>query len=138
MGIGFIVLDNDGNIIHQLSYACLAGINWHEPTSNNIAEYLALLAALKWLRKHGDTSGIVEFCGDSKLVIQQMNREWAIKEGLYKEYAIKAKQILKEWFREDGIDHCFFWIPREENHIADALSKKALTERGVKITDRSK
>jgi ribonuclease HI len=137
MGLGVVVLDTaTDQVVHEISYGCIVGQNWHEPTSNNIAEYLAFLSALKWLSKQ-DTC-MVNFFGDSKLVVEQMNGSWGIKEGMYRQYALRAKEELRQLWREKGTDHSIFWIPREENEAADKLSKAALTSKGIKITDRTK
>lgn len=137
MGIGVVVFDHEGKLIHEISYGCIVGQNWHEPTSNNIAEYLALKAAIKWLNSQ-EYSGICVFNGDSKLVCEQMQGNWRIGEGAYVKYAQEAKQSLKELFRKTGGDCMFRWIPREQNEAADFLSKKALTDKGIKITIRTK
>ncbi len=86
--------------------------------TNNVAEYEALLAAIKWLRENRLEDRVV-FKGDSRLVIKQMRGEWSVKSETSKRYVPMIKRLL------EGIDFEFLWIPREENAEADSLSKYA-------------
>ena len=51
--------------------------------SSNVAEYAALILALKYLKKHGYFDKSILVRGDSKLVIKQMSGKWKIKKGLW-------------------------------------------------------
>ncbi len=86
--------------------------------TNNVAEYEALLAAIKWLRENRLEDRVV-FKGDSRLVIKQMRGEWSVKSETSKRYVPMIKRLL------EGMDFEFLWIPREENAEADSLSKYA-------------
>jgi ribonuclease HI len=89
-------------------------------STNNVAEYCACIASLKYLiHKSLNTHEIYAF-GDSKLVINQMSGQWEIGEGKYAKYADMAKELL---FQFPNIH--FEWIPRELNHHADSLARKA-------------
>jgi ribonuclease HI len=91
-------------------------------------EYLGAIAILDILEKLGMQQEPITIRGDSKLVIKQMNKEWRIKEGAYVPY---AKRCLAKSLRFPKIR--FEWIPREENGLADELSKGELRKVGVKF-----
>jgi ribonuclease HI len=90
--------------------------------SNNVAEYSALYAALKWLIANGQTDE-VEIRSDSKLLVNQMRGEWEARKGLYIQTYEKVKQLLSS-FKNIS----FRWVPREENQEADRLSRLAYSE----------
>lgn len=91
-----------------------------DKTSNNVAEYCGCIAALKYLLSRNLEKEKVIFYGDSKLVIEQMTGKWQVGDGLYVEYAIRAR-FDAHLFK----DISFVWIPREQNTEADLLSRKA-------------
>ena len=97
-------------------------------TSNNVAEYSGFLAILEYFSENGLADQDITIFGDSKLVIEQCFGTWRIKKGHYKPLAIKAKQDVKKFPRLKG-----YWIPREENEIADELSKAELIKAGVEF-----
>lgn len=117
-GYGALVCRDD-IIIAKISGSIPAG-----ETSNNVAEYAALIAALTWLFDNGFDQEIIEACGDSMLVIKQIwgwpaGRKWKIKRGLYFENAQRAKELVSKFPLITGK-----WVPREENGEADLLSRR--------------
>jgi len=96
-------------------------------TTNNVAEYLAFIAALDRLMQLGMTGANVEFRGDSMLVIRQMFGRWKIKNGAYAPLAREARLLLRNFSHARGR-----WIPRHQNHVADKLSN----QRTIKINNR--
>jgi len=91
-------------------------------TTNNVAEYAALLAALKFARDHDVQE--VTIHSDSELLVRQLN-------GIYR---VKAKHLipmflevvrLKRELDRVQIKH----VPREENREADRLANRAIDER---------
>lgn len=86
--------------------------------TNNLAEYLALYHLLRHLEDKVNV--IVNIYGDSKLVVNQVNGHWKIKEGSYVSTAIKTKELFDKI--KQNIDIKLKWIPREENKSADRLS----------------
>lgn len=120
-GYGAVIL-KDGEKLHELS-----GVIQKAPeTSNNVAEYRALIEALSWLAVHGYAGERVLARGDSRLVIEQMFGTWKIKKGLYAPLARQCQAVVKRFPRLSGR-----WIPREENGLADELSKRELKRVGV-------
>lgn len=112
------VISSNGKAIHS-SYG-LAGEPFSKDSTNNVAEYTALVRALEWLVDNNLASDKVEIKSDSKLVVNQLD-------GIYK---VKGKRIiplykqvllLKTKFSDIEIK----WIPREENKEADRLTNIA-------------
>jgi ribonuclease HI len=102
-------------------------------TSNNLAEYSGILEILLNLKGMGLEKETIIIRGDSKLVICQMfgnerGRHWRIKSGFYVPLAHACKKLLKDFPHAVGQ-----WIPREENGLADELSKAELKRAGVQF-----
>lgn len=89
--------------------------------TNNVAEYVAFLSALKYLQSVFYLNKPITFFGDSKLVIMQMRGDWQINDGAYKPFAERAK-TLKDRFSNLS----FQWIPRDKNVDADKLAWQAI------------
>ncbi len=88
-------------------------------TTNNVAEYTALIRALELAQKRGVRE--VEIFLDSELIVKQLNGQYRVKnKGLQPLY--KRVKTLLSRFKVLGIRH----IPREENKEADTLSKRAI------------
>lgn len=97
-------------------------------TSNNVAEYCGFLAIVEELLRRGWQEQPILVRGDSKLVIKQIFGTWRIRQGAYVPYAQKAKRLLRKFPYLTGE-----WIPREQNGMADQLSKAELVKAGVKF-----
>jgi ribonuclease HI len=95
---------------------------WSPHATNNVAEYVAAIRALEWLRAQRFNGQVVLF-GDSQLVIRQMQGEYEVRAPHLRQYREHLHR-LASGFREVR----YSWIPREENERADALSKEALAE----------
>lgn len=89
--------------------------------TNNQAEYLALIMALKELVKCGATDAIMR--ADSELIIKQINGLYKVKhpdmKPLHAQVMNLARQIPKIRFEH---------VRREANQVADALANAALDE----------
>lgn len=125
MGWGVCVREN-GKVISQESGFVIAD----KSNSNNVAEYMAFIAALKQIKPD---MGSVVIMGDSQLVVKQMNHEWMIRGGRYTEFAVQAIETLEEIQRLSTVDISIKWIPRAQNHEADKLSKREFQKRSIKI-----
>jgi ribonuclease HI len=88
-------------------------------TTNNVAEYKAVIAALQQAKKMGGTQ--VEIRADSELVIRQLNGRYKIKSAGLKPLYIEATQLLMK-FETVSLKH----IPRELNAEADQLANDAV------------
>lgn len=119
MGMGIHIADSEGNIIHQHSYAIPQAIG----NTNNVAEYLALKYALKYLIDNGYNDKKILCKGDSQLVIFQMIGKYKIKQGNYVPHALECRELSKHF------DNIFFeHVYRQFNQIADDLSKEKIAE----------
>lgn len=91
-------------------------------TTNNQAEYQALIAGLEEAQKLGATE--IDCFLDSSLVVNQLNGQWKVKEpSLHEIFA--AAQKAKQSFAKISLSH----IPREKNQEADALVNLALDKK---------
>lgn len=95
--------------------------------TNNVAEWSALGFALRWLLDNRESVGTfaLEIFGDSQLVINQLNDEWACNKEHLQALRARCRELLKliapvTWRAS--------WIPRAENDAADALSRQAYVE----------
>ena len=120
------VVFKDGQRIFERSEIFRPPPGKEAETSNNVAEYLGLIAALDYLRQQGMTGEYITIKGDSMLVIKQMQGQWRIKKGFYVPLAIDAKHMLSNFPNVR-----FEWIPREQNELADELSKRELKTNGI-------
>lgn len=93
--------------------------------TNNCAEYLGIIRILDYFLGGEFERQEIVIKGDSLMVINQINNKWKAKKGLYLEFSIEAKDKLS--LLRDKNKVSVFWVAREENTLADFLSKKALT-----------
>lgn len=92
-----------------------------EGMTNNVAEYHAVLHALRWAFKGQFAQ--VDVYTDSRLVVQQVNGVWRVHSAHLKplwEQCRKAKE---------HVNYTLTWIPREQNEEADRLSRVAYRKR---------
>ena len=116
-GSGACVIDADsGEIILEVSK--FIGI-----ATNNVAEYIALVAGLEGAYGLNPDARILVRM-DSKLVIEQMAGRWKIKHPDMQQLGARVQSLVS------GKQVRWQWIPREENSRADALANKAMDEQG--------
>ncbi len=96
-------------------------------TTNNVAEYTAVIFALDWLEKNHHTLFHKEFSFylDSQLVVNQLNGFFRIKNARLRNLIIKVR-ILEQKIPGKIF---YFHIPRGRNKLADSLVKKILAEK---------
>jgi ribonuclease HI len=114
-----VVIERNGTVVYE--YGATIG-----ETTNNVAEYRALLAAWEWIRTksaEGEISGgTVRFLLDSELVVKQLNGVYKIKDTKMRDL---AAQVLNK-SNACGLAYTYQSIPREQNREADALVNRAL------------
>ncbi len=108
--------------------------------TNNEAEYLGFLAALKWLKQFLDkaeaqtqdkqqlvkaTTVSVNFFLDSKLVVEQVNKNWKIKEPRLAKLAKQCWQELEQISQQNCVVKLTH-VVREKNKTADSLANLAM------------
>lgn len=88
-------------------------------TTNNQAEYQAIVAGLQLAKEHGVQS--LRVCADSELVIKQLRGEYKVKNAELKPWHTQATQLIRS-FPHIVLEA----IRREKNAAADALVNQAL------------
>lgn len=109
---GWVVTDATTNeVVAKGSGRCPPG-----PQTNNLAEWWGLVAAVEWVRCLARRPTLT-IEGDSKLVIETLTGRWRCKKSHLRTLRERVLAALApmEWEAR--------WIPRGENHEADALSR---------------
>ena len=92
-------------------------------TTNNVAEYTAVIEALTWIKEHKEnTPGEFQYYLDSTLVVNQLNGLFKVKEAHLRELLTKVRLLEGEI----GGVVTYAYVPREQNRRADYLVNKAL------------
>jgi ribonuclease HI len=110
--IGVVVRDEDGTIVEAVGETI-------GKTTNNVAEYKALLRGIELAAAHGATE--VHLIGDSQLIVRQVEGRYKVKDEKMKPLhaaATKALAGFGKWSIED--------VRRAQNADADALVNEAL------------
>jgi ribonuclease HI len=111
-GAGVVIRDDSGKTIETFSH--YLGV-----TTNNVAEYTALLDALALLEKHPADEVLIHL--DSQLVVRQVMGEYKIKQPHLLPLVKRVREKMAT-FPKITISH----VPREMNAEADALANKAI------------
>jgi ribonuclease HI len=94
--------------------------------SNNVAEYQALIHALRYALGRGATS--VKVFSDSELVVRQISGQYRVRHPDMVPLHGKAKGLLSR-FEKASVSH----VRREQNKDADRLANRALDEKASKL-----
>jgi len=90
--------------------------------TNNVAEYTAVIEALKWLsNRFSKEKALIIFFLDSQLVVNQLNGLYKIKNAALRNLIIKIRQLENKI----GGDISYQHIPRVQNQEADTLVNQA-------------
>lgn len=113
-GFGVQIVDADGAVVAELHGAL-------ENTTNNVAEYNGLLAALAWAVDHGQKA--LHIRSDSELLVRQLRGEYRVKhpglQPLYQDARALIGRIGRVTFEH---------VRREFNKDADRLANLAMDE----------
>jgi ribonuclease HI len=121
-GLGVVIEDEHGMRLRGLH-------RWLGVATNNEAEYHALIEGLKAVAEWKPDR--LEVYLDSKLVVEQVNGRWKVKEARLQALQSKAKELLAG-FPEVEIRH----VERERNKAADALANQAIDAQVKKTAPR--
>ena len=113
-GLGISIEDDGGMKLRTLH-------KWLGTATNNEAEYHALIEGLKAVRAWNPER--LEVRLDSKLVVEQMEGRYKVKEPRLKELHDRAKALYEE-FPNREIKH----VEREQNRRADHLANMAIDD----------
>ena len=110
---GVVLLSPEGDVVE-----CMIRLDF--PTTNNEAEYKALVVGLDLARAARATS-VVIYC-DSQVITNQVNGDYECKGERMKRYLDQVKR------RVDDLQAKIIQIPRGKNEQADRLAKATSTE----------
>uniref|UniRef100_A0A2N9FZB4 Uncharacterized protein n=1 Tax=Fagus sylvatica TaxID=28930 RepID=A0A2N9FZB4_FAGSY len=116
-GVGIVFKTPEGHLLKhstRLQY----------PTTNNEAEYEALLTGLRIAKELG--ANRLKIRSDSQLIVGQVNGEYEAREDRMTKYLKLVRNTMK-WFDEVKL----IQIPREQNTEADALAKLASFDEAI-------
>ena len=111
-GIGAVIA-RDGIVLSEIS-------EYIGAQTNNFAEYTAVIRALEMCIEKGWLEAL-SFKLDSKLVVEQVQGNWKVKEVTLKPLVTKV-QTLAIQFPSVSYEY----VPREENREADRLVNEAI------------
>jgi len=117
---GFVV-KRGGKVVCKGKGVVGAGM-WGDDVTNNVAEYRALIEALKCASKLSPKPAKVVVRGDSQLVIRQLRGEYKVRSERLKKLYEEAKKLV------NILGATLEWVPRRANAEADALSREAFRE----------
>ena len=115
-GAGVVIRSEDGREIARIS-------RYLGEMTNNMAEYTALLIALKEARSAG--AGTITVKSDSELLVRQINGEYKVKNEVLRIMHQSAMDLLRG-FKRWKVMH----VRREENREADRLANQAVDREG--------
>lgn len=109
---GFVLCDSGGRLVAQGGGVVGSG----EGMTNNVAEWAAVEEGVRQFREMG-LNGRLVIRGDSQLVVKQLGGEWRCKKAHLAAARSRVVDLL------EGVDWVVEWVPREENQLADELSR---------------
>lgn len=119
---GVIVRNAKGEVIARLK-------KYIGRSSNNVAEYYGLIAALDYAEQHGVRAVRVE--ADSELMVKQMRGQYKVKSPDLQPLYERAKK-MSQGFDSFRIEHVY----REQNREADLLANQAMDEAEGKTSEK--
>jgi ribonuclease HI len=111
---GVVIRDPRGQVVAKLK-------KYIGRSTNNVAEYYGLIAALDYAQQHGIRALQVQ--SDSELLVRQMRGQYKVKSPELRPLFERAKKMAQT-FDSFKIDHVY----REQNAEADGLANEALDE----------
>jgi ribonuclease HI len=111
--IGWVLVNSEGVVAE--------GSGRIGETTNNRAEYEALIRALEVAHEYGFEE--VDVRGDSELAVKQVRGEYAVNHPELRERRVRVRELL-DGFDRWSLEH----VPREINDRADRLANEALDD----------
>jgi ribonuclease HI len=111
---GVVIRDAKGEIVAKLK-------KYIGRTTNNVAEYYGLIAALDYAQSHSIRALQIE--SDSELLVKQMRGQYKVKSEDLRPLFERAKK-MSATLEHFAINHVY----REQNKDADALANEAMDE----------
>lgn len=113
-GYGVRIEDEQGSLINEFN-------GFIGNSTNNVAEYNGLLAALRYAQQHGHRS--LRIRSDSELLVKQMRGEYRVKNAGLQPLHQQARAIAESLERV-----VYEHVRREQNKDADRLANLAMDE----------
>ena len=114
---GFTISDRSDKLLYEEG-------RYIGTATNNVAEYTAVLQALKYIKKrYGEKQLEIELYADSKLVVEQLSGRYKIKSVHLKPIVERIRMLSLEL---GGVIHSH--VPRSKNTEADRLANVALDQ----------
>jgi len=114
-GAGIIIFSKNGKVIKKIK-------RYLGNTTNNVAEYLALIIALQEALKL--KADVVHLFSDSELIVRQIKGIYKVRERKMRALSYQLKKLLSKFIQYDII--C---IDRRKNREADKLANLAIEEK---------
>lgn len=114
----FVVFNSQGKKI-------AGGSKYLGESTNNVAEYTAVVMALEWLSINAKSKTTTTFVLDSDLVTKQINGIYKIKSERLKPLVVKVKNLQRKINGQIN----FTWSPRSKNKLADKMVNEKLDEK---------
>ncbi len=111
---GVVIRDGRGEVVARLK-------KYIGRTTNNVAEYYALIAAMDYAQTQGVRALRIE--SDSELLVKQMHGRYKVRSEDLRPLFERARK-MSQGFESFRIDHVY----REQNREADVLANEALDE----------
>ncbi|MGH2447667.1 MAG: ribonuclease HI family protein [Chloroflexota bacterium] len=118
-GAGIIIKDAQGRVLETLG-------NFLGVTTNNQAEYKALIAGLEAVKRYEPQSLRVH--SDSELMVKQMNGQYQVRNPSILPLYLEAMEIAESLPRVD-----FEHVRRDKNYQADRVANLAIDSRGRRV-----
>lgn len=84
-----------------------------EYTTNNQAEYAALIDTLTYINSTNTSVGYVNIHSDSQLLVKQVQNQWKVKDAILQRLH-GIVHILLQARKDDGYDIGLIWLPRSQ------------------------
>ncbi|MDA8346272.1 MAG: ribonuclease HI family protein [Thermaerobacter sp.] len=111
-GIGIVMYDGQGSVVKEFC-------RFIGTTTNNVAEYSALIEALR--AAHGLGAEEVAVRSDSELMVKQILGELKVRHDGLQPLFVEARRLFLR-FRQWRIEY----VPREQNRRADELANLSI------------
>jgi len=115
--IGVVIKDTNNKVLYQFGHTI-------GPATNNLAEYQAVIAALEYLITNNNKPDSINFFLDSRLVVNQLNGLWKVKDANLRQKVIQVRQLEGAL----NLPIKYTSISREKNFEPDALLNQALDQ----------
>jgi len=118
-GIGVYAVSDDKHLFSLSEYI--------GETTNNVAEYTAVIRCLEYLVANKIKSETLEFILDSELIVKQIKGEYKVKQPHLQKLHLSVRQLLQHLtFNQLASTINFTHVKRDFNQESDLLANQAL------------